>query len=115
MNNNETFTADLPEEKYTFFIVAPITRSGIAFLGDAGKITATGKKRIATITDTANTLHVKVLFAEGEGPVTLQGYSEKTVTAVTLKVMQDAASHLFTIIVPPPVQGEMVNVKMQTK
>ena len=115
MNDNDEFQSDIPGEKFAYYIVAPVTSAGIAFLGDAGKITATGKKRIAGLTASANTLQVNVLFAKGDGPVTLNGYSEKKVTAGKLKVSQNASSHLFTVVVPPPANGGLVMVTMQTK
>ena len=115
METGERFSADLPKEKFALYIVAPITTSGIAFLGDAGKITATGKKRIARITNVEKGLQVKVLFAKGESSLTLQGYSEKSVKANKGKLSQDAATHLFTVVVPHPVKGDVEMVTLQTK
>lgn len=108
------FKAELPEDKYAFYIVAPLTSSGIAFLGDAGKITATGKKRITAITDAGKKLQIKVLFAKGESSVTLQGYSEKSVSSSKGKLSRDAAAHLFSIVVPRPLKGEVETVVLQT-
>ncbi len=108
------FSADLPEEKFAFYIVAPITSSGIAFLGDAGKITSTGKKRIAGITPMGKKLQVKVVFAKGESAVTLQGYSAKKVMTSKGKLSHDPAAHLFTIVVPRPAKGETETLTLQT-
>ena len=114
MEAGESFRADLPEEKFSYYIVAPVTASGIAFLGDAGKITATGKKRISSINASANKLQVKVLFAKGESSVVLQGYAEHRVTADTGKLNQDTITHLFTLVVPAPLQGNVTTVTFQT-
>ncbi|WP_316812375.1 hypothetical protein [Pedobacter heparinus] len=108
------FSADLPEEKYAFYIVAPITTSGIAFLGDAGKITATGKKRITGISDAGKKLQVKVLFAKEESAVTLKGYSRQRVKSSKGKLSQDMANHLFTIVVSRPVKGDVETIILQT-
>jgi hypothetical protein len=76
LDANDTFRSSLADERYAFFIVAPVKKSGIAFLGGAGRIAATGKKRIADLRATADGLDVKVLFAANEASVILQGFSE---------------------------------------
>lgn len=58
----------------SYWIVAPVGRSGIAFLGDAGKFVAHGVKRIPQLSDNG-ALRVTVQFAPGEGPVTLHGHA----------------------------------------
>jgi len=115
MSANESYHADLPEEKFAWYIVAPLTSAGIAFLGDAGKITATGKKRIAGITVSGKKLQVQVLFAKEESSVTLQGYAEHNVTADKGQVKQDNATNLFTLEVHAPVQGNIATVTLQTR
>lgn len=115
MEAGGVFNAAITEDKFAFFIVAPITNSGIAFLGDAGKITATGKKRISTITSTTNQLQVKVLFAKSESSVTLQGYCKKEVMVNKGKVNHETTTHLFTIVVARPVKGDTATVVLQTK
>lgn len=94
------FRSELPETRYAYYIVAPVTRSGIAFLGDAGKIAATGKQRIAALRDGSDGLQVRIRFAQGESSVILQGYSEKPVTADKGEVTYDAATCLFTLTLP---------------
>ena len=108
------FSEDLPEEKFAFYIVAPITTSGIAFLGDAGKITATGKKRIAEITEMGKKLQVKVLFANGESAVTLKCYSERNIIVSKGKLTKDATAPLFSIVVARPAKGDVEIVTIKT-
>src|SRR5665647_46260 len=112
---NESFKDILPEDKYTYYIIAPVTKSGIAFLGDAGKITATGKKRIAEIISSVKNLQVKVLFAKGESAITLHGFAEHAVTADKGKIGYDGATHLFSLVLPAPAKGNSVNVNLKTK
>jgi len=108
------FSDKLPDELYRYYILASVTSSGIAFFGDAGKIAATGKKRIADIRDEHNALQITVLFAKGESSVTLQGYSEKPVIADKGKLSFDTASHLFTLILPSGnLQRVIVNIKQK--
>jgi hypothetical protein len=113
LTEGETFQDELPQDKYVYYIIAPITRSGIAFLGDAGKIAATGKKRITGITDSGKTLQVTVLFAKGESTVTLRGYAGRPVTADKGKLSFDKTSHLFTVSLPAPANGNNVTVTLR--
>ena len=106
------FNGKINKGLYTYFILAPFTSSGIAFLGDAGKITATGKKRIAGIENEGGTLKVKVLYAEGESAVDLQGYSNKSVSSNKGKINYDAGTHLFNLILPSGGKKE-VTVKIK--
>jgi hypothetical protein len=87
-----------------YYVVAPIGRSGMAFLGDAGKFASVGKQRIPTWSDTG-TLTATVTFAPGE-TVTLHGYapSAPTATATTGTagaVTFDATNRRFTVLVSP--------------
>lgn len=113
MHADEIFLDVLPEERFAYYIVAHVTGSGIAFLGDVGKITATGKKRIASIISSGKDLHVKVVFAKGESAVTLRGYAEHPVTSDKGKVNWDAATHLFTMVLPAPAKGNSVKVNFK--
>ena len=58
----------------SYYIVAPIGPSGMAFLGDAGKFVSLGKKRISNLTDDG-TIQATVLFAPSERSITLHGYA----------------------------------------
>jgi hypothetical protein len=91
-----TFSGILPKDDYVYYIMAPVTSAGIAFFGDAGKIAATGKKRIEALQASGRDLFVRVVFAKGEKEVTLCGYADAPVTADKGKVSFDPATHLFT-------------------
>jgi hypothetical protein len=100
INATDNFNNQLGDDLYTYYILAPVTSSGIAFLGDAGKIVATGKKRISEINDANGSLQITVLFAKGEPAVTLQGYAEKPVETDKGNIHFDPSTHLFTLILP---------------
>jgi hypothetical protein len=96
----------------TYWIVAPVGTSGIAFLGDAGKFVAHGDKRIAHLDDDGQ-VHATVVFAAGEGPVTLHGHASRqpTVTATTGTVGTvgyTAATGIFTVAVTAAATDEAV-------
>lgn len=67
------FTATV-DYNASYYIVAPIGPSGIAFLGDAGKFVSCGKKRIDILKDDGS-LNVMVQFARQESEVVLHLYS----------------------------------------
>ena len=69
-----TFT-DTVDYTGSYYLVAPVAASGIAFLGDAGKFVACGKKRIEQISEQGTTVRVRVRFAAGEKYVALRLYS----------------------------------------
>jgi hypothetical protein len=58
----------------TYYVVAPIGSSGIAFLGDSGEFASLGRKRISSLSDDG-TVHATVELAAGENAVTLFGYA----------------------------------------
>ncbi|MFS8200835.1 carbohydrate-binding protein [Streptomyces sp. CWNU-52B] len=85
----------------TYWVVAPVGPSGIAFLGDAGKFVSHGGKRVVNLADDG-TVKATVAFAAGEGPVTLHGYAPRkpTATATTGSVgavAYDTSTKLFTV------------------
>jgi hypothetical protein len=87
-------------ETYTYYIIAPVTSSGIAFFGDTDKIVSAGKKRISALHEEHGILAATVLFAKGETSVVLNGYSDKPVAADKGELVFDKATHLFTVTVP---------------
>ncbi|MEV8569079.1 CBM35 domain-containing protein [Streptomyces sp. NPDC051322] len=85
----------------TYWVVAPVGDSGIAFLGDAGKFVAHGTKRIEHLSDDGH-VHATIAFAAGEGPVTLHGYApRKPVVTATIgsvgAVAYDRSAKRFTV------------------
>ncbi|MFI1093306.1 CBM35 domain-containing protein [Streptomyces sp. NPDC020917] len=87
----------------TYWVVAPVGPSGIAFLGDKGKFVAHGGKRLEHLSDDG-TVHATVAFAAGEGPVTLHGYAPRKPSAAATNgsvgtVGYDAATKLFSVTV----------------
>ncbi len=97
-----------------YYIVAPVGPSGIAFLGEQGKLASTGAKRISDWSDDG-TLTASVAFAAGESSVTLMGYAPSAPTATASAgtvgpVSYDASSKRFTVSVSPA--GSSATVKL---
>ena len=71
----EACTAQLARGGTAFYIMAPVGKSGIAFLGDPGKFVGTGKQRVAALHDEPGRLTAKLVLAEAEPSVLLHGYA----------------------------------------
>jgi len=92
----------------SYYIVAPIGPSGIAFLGDAGKFVSAGKKRIEQLSDDG-AVHVVVRFAPAEKSILLNFYApnEPSVTYTVGKAGRPVAlsSHRYGVMVLPGPNG----------
>jgi len=102
LNADATFSAPFGKNAAAFYIVAPIGKSGIAFLGDKDKFVGTGKQRIASLHDDPGRLTVGVVLAENEKSVTLHGYAPvkpkvTVISGVNDDVRYDPATHYFTV------------------
>ncbi|WP_162923601.1 hypothetical protein [Arachidicoccus soli] len=106
----DLFSDKIPESNYAYYILAPVSSSGIAFLGDENKIAATGKKRIASIEEVGSQLKIKVLFAPSEQQVILQGYSRSSIHSNIGKVTIDPATHLFSLKLSKPNNSNQAEV-----
>ncbi|MHB1921136.1 MAG: hypothetical protein ACYCOO_02760 [Chitinophagaceae bacterium] len=112
MESKATFQDILPGSLYAYYIVAPLQPSGLAFFGDAGKVAATGKQRIASLASTSHSLQVKVIFSKGEKEITLQGYYQQTFRADQGKLKLNRATHLFSLVLSAPSTGGEVTVNL---
>ena len=116
INAADTFTDTIGDTDYTYYMVAPVTPNGIAFLGDSEKITSTGKQRISEISTSQNSLQVSVSFAPGEQSVTLHGYYEKPVTADQGKLTLHPEKKMFDLeLSATHTGGHTARVKFTTK
>ncbi|MFC0430787.1 hypothetical protein [Kutzneria buriramensis] len=89
----------------SYYVVAPVGRSGIAFLGDAGKFVSLGSKRVSQLSDNGS-VHATVSFASNEKSVTLHGYAPSAPKATATDgaagtVSYNSSTHLFTVSVTP--------------
>ena len=106
LSATETFHDTLGPTGRSYYILAPVSPSGMAFLGDAGKFVGTGKQRITALRDEPGKLTAKVLCTSGETAVTLHGYAayapQVSVTGGTDgPVAYDPVTQHFTFAVAP--------------
>jgi len=97
-----------------YYVVAPVGASGIALLGERGKVTPLGKKRVSSLVDDG-TVAATIEFGTGEGAVTLQGYAPKapTVTAsvgMAGPVTYNTGTQRFTI--PVTASGTTATIRI---
>lgn len=95
------FSAPLAKTGSAYYVIAPVGRSGIAFLGDENKFVGTGRQRIASLQDETGKLTVGVVLAESESSVVLHGYSaaepKATVAGTEQPVQYDSATGHFSV------------------
>jgi hypothetical protein len=120
-----TFTATFADHDYkkawSYFVVAPISPSGIALIGDNGKITTAGRARIPAIEDKPDGESVTVKFTAAEKSVTLTGYAAKEPTisvaigGSSSPIQFDATTHQFTTDISPAAGSSTVQVTLTAK
>ena len=68
-------------DAYAYRVVAPISRSGIAMIGDLGQFVSMGRKRIRSFRDIAGGALLDIAATANERDLTIAGYSAAPVTA----------------------------------
>jgi hypothetical protein len=104
IDSSSHFTASVGRNG-SYYVVAPVGPSGIAFLGDTGKFVSTGLQRITELRD-RGILYTSVQFATGEKSTKIRGYSPTPPVITVIKgsigdVKYDPVTSLFTITVSP--------------
>ena len=102
LGSDKVFSSSLDKKASAFYVVAPVGRSGIAFLGDKNKFVGTGKQRITSLDDEAGKLTIGVMLAANEPDVILHGFADKEPQAIVVAGQDDAvqynpATHYFTV------------------
>ncbi len=92
-----------------YYIVVPIGKSGIGFLGDSGEFVSLGKKRISALSDDG-IVRATVVFAANEFARQLHGYAPAPPVIVAtegavLAQSYDPETHLFDVEVAAGTSG----------
>jgi hypothetical protein len=95
-----------------YLVLAPLGKSGIAVVGDAGQFVTMGKKRVTSAADDG-TVKMTVAFAHGETSRTITGYSPFMPTVLVsegavMGVKWDRATRQFHATVTPGSSGTAV-------
>jgi hypothetical protein len=106
--------ADPSLRGYSYLEAAPVSKCGIALLGDLGKFVGTGKQRIPSIVDSPSGLTVTVSFAKGEGPITLTCVSPNppklTHVHGSATITYESGSGRFLVQLGPPLGSTAASV-----
>ena len=105
VNASAAMNLDLSQD-WTYLVLVPINRSGIAIVGDAGKFVPRGRARIAALADRGDAVDVEVAVAAGEKSVTLTGFSSGPLlvsasAGQVAKVSWNSSTGMFELVVAP--------------
>ena len=73
------FTILTAADAWSYNVFVPISKNGIALIGDTGKFVTCGKQRIAKLKAAGSGIKATILFARGERTVTLCGHAPRAV------------------------------------
>lgn len=95
---------------WAYQVLTPVTRSGLALLGDTDKIASLGRAIIASLTASGNGLSATIQFARGETMQTISGYAShrptvRAVSGTVRNLTYSEATHIFTADVAPGNSG----------
>ena len=107
------------DPSWAYYIVAPISGSGIAIIGDEGKFVSMGKQRIEQITQSAKEQEITVNFAADEHSCTLHGYAPLAPLCVAQEgnvsdQKFDTPTGHFTMTVAPAEHQTRAVIKLST-
>ena len=105
VNASAPMNLDLSQD-WTYLVLVPLSRCGVAIVGDAGKFVPRGRARITSLTDREKAVDVEVSFAAGETRITLTGYSAgpplvSTGTGQIVNVSWNPSTGMFELVVAP--------------
>jgi hypothetical protein len=108
---SETFSVDLAANRTAYFVLATVSRAGVALFGDDSKFVPDGRKRIPSMVEEPHRLIVTVTFAPQEKAVRLFGYAMQrpSITAQTGsagEVAFDEPTGRFEVSVSPGSERE---------
>jgi hypothetical protein len=111
VDSTERFTAQITGT-CAYYVVTPIGKSGIGFLGDAGQLVSLGRQRITRIHDDG-VLEVSVAFAPGENFRLIHGYSPSAPAVTALKgtasaPVYDSITQRFSVRVSADADGDAI-------
>jgi hypothetical protein len=111
-----TFAEPAFKKAWSYYIVAPESRCGIALIGDINMIASAGKQRLTALEGAPDHITATLTFAVGEKAITLHGFAKTKplVTADTGAVgtvnFDPATSHFTVDISPSPEHAAIVRL-----
>lgn len=105
------------ENGWAYDVVAPVTKGGLALLGEASKIVPLAAKRFPAVRS-SNKVELTVAFAAGEKSVRVSGYAKArpVVRAEQGSIgpeRYDESTHLFQVAVHPAKGGHKAQLLIE--
>jgi hypothetical protein len=93
-------------DAFAYRVIAPISASGIAVIGDLGKFVPMGRKRVASYQDLAHGVRLKLVFAANDTAITVVGYARNNMNAhaegaTILATTRNPQTGLFKVTLKP--------------
>ncbi|RDS81990.1 hypothetical protein [Dyella psychrodurans] len=93
-------------DAFAYRVVAPVSASGIAVIGDIGKFVPMGRKRVTSYQDLAHGVRLKIAFAANDTTITVAGYARGNIAAhaegaIILSTTRDPQTGLFKVELQP--------------
>lgn len=101
--SKETITGKLKgADAFAYRVIAPVSASGIAVLGDIGQFVPMGRKRVTSYEELAKGVRLKLAFAANDPVITMAGYSRSNIVpyaegAAILSAARDPQTGLFKV------------------
>jgi hypothetical protein len=91
---------------FAYRVIAPVSASGIAVIGDIGKFVSMGRKRVTSYQDLAHGVRMKLAFAADDPAITVAGYARSPIAAhakgaTILSTVRDPRTGLFKVELRP--------------
>lgn len=101
---------------WSYVVLAPLNKNGIALLGDTSKIVPLARKRFVSVKESSHAVEATVAFADGETSVPVSGYAShrphvRALLGTIRNLHYDSATHLFTFDVVSG-QGSRARVRI---
>jgi len=89
-------------DAFAYRVIAPVSASGIAVLGDIGKFVSMGRKRVTSYEELAKGVRLKLALAVNDSAITVAGYSRSNVIphadgATVLSSVRDPQTGMFKV------------------
>ena len=93
-------------DKYAYRVVAPVSASGIAVIGDIGKFVPMGRMRVSSYQELAHGVRLQLAFAAHDTAITVAGYAKGKLAAhaegaTVLSTTRDPHTGLFQVKLQP--------------
>jgi hypothetical protein len=111
---SQAFRLVLSPRETAYFVVTPVSRAGLALVGDEDQLVPDGRARIAALEDGPRQLIATVIFAPQESSARLLGYAPRRPVAIAQsgsvgEMSFDPSGGRFEVTVAPAVEAHVAD------